>query len=382
MHPIIYTLIVTHITIAAVTMFLHRSQAHQSVIFHPIVNHFFRLWLWLTTGMVTKEWVAIHRKHHAKCETQDDPHSPVYQGVWNILFFGVYFYQKEAKNQETLEVYGLGTPDDWLERKIYASHPMIGIMIMLAINCYLFGLSGLAIWVIQMIWIPFWAAGVINGIGHWFGYRTFASADTSTNIFPIGIIIGGEEFHNNHHAFPRSARLSYKPWEFDIGWFYINALQKVGLARIDSVSPKHQKDFEEFSFSHNLSLFANKMSSIRMYEKLVLSKEVKEQISSVRARVKISCNNLIGLVTIHKSIIQPFEKEKLKEVLSINERLRLVHKMKEDLEDVWHGAGISISERYIKIKEWCKKAEDTGHSSLIAFANYLKSKIDSKHKAA
>ncbi|HQT26435.1 MAG TPA: fatty acid desaturase, partial [Burkholderiales bacterium] len=222
---VLATLLLTHITIASVTIFLHRHQAHRALDLHPMISHFFRLWLWLTTGMVTKEWAAIHRKHHAKCETIDDPHSPQVLGLNRVLWGGVFLYAKESDNAETIERYGHGTPDDWVEKHLYARFPGLGITLMLFLDILFFGFPGLLIWGVQMIWIPFWAAGVINGVGHYFGYRNFKAEDASTNIFPLGILIGGEELHNNHHAYASSAKLSSKWYEFDIGWMYIRILE-------------------------------------------------------------------------------------------------------------------------------------------------------------
>jgi stearoyl-CoA desaturase (delta-9 desaturase) len=235
MLEIIYTLIVTHITIVAVTCFLHRSQAHKSVTFHTTINHFFRLWLWLTTGMVTKQWVAIHRKHHSITDKEGDPHSPHVYGIWQVLFKGAGLYHSASKDTKMVINFGRGTPDDWMENNIYAKHSRIGILIMLLINISLFSYWGLLIWGIQMIWIPFWAAGVVNGVGHWLGYRNGESKDRSTNFSPWGIIIGGEELHNNHHLAPASAKLSRRWFEFDIGWFYIKTLSYLRLATVNTV---------------------------------------------------------------------------------------------------------------------------------------------------
>jgi stearoyl-CoA desaturase (delta-9 desaturase) len=236
MLEIIYTLILTHITIVAVTCFLHRSQAHKSVTFHPIVSHFFRLWLWLTTGMVTKQWVAIHRKHHSVTDKEGDPHSPHVYGIWHVLFKGAGLYHDASKNTKMVDNFGKGTPDDWLEHNVYTKHSRFGIMTMLAIDVLLFGYWGFLIWGIQMIWIPFWAAGVVNGLGHWLGYRNGETKDKSTNLSFIGIVIGGEELHNNHHMTPASAKLSKRWFEFDIGWFYIKTLNLLGLATVNAVS--------------------------------------------------------------------------------------------------------------------------------------------------
>jgi len=235
---VLFTLAVTHITIVAVTLFLHRSQAHRGVDLHPVVSHFFRFWLWLTTGMVTKEWVSIHRKHHARCEREGDPHSPMIYGISRVLFKGAELYRDESKNDETIKKFGHGTPNDWIEKNLYAKYSANGILIMLAIDVLLFGAAGLAVWAVQMAWIPFWAAGVVNGLGHFWGYRNFASPDTSTNVSPIGILIGGEELHNNHHAYGTSAKFSSRWFEFDIGWGYLTLLKWFGLANIRKVAPK------------------------------------------------------------------------------------------------------------------------------------------------
>src|SRR4051812_41802329 len=235
---VVYTLVVTHITIAAVTIYLHRHQAHRALDLHPLPSHFFRFWLWLTTGMVTKEWAAIHRKHHAKCETPDDPHSPQVYGISKVMWGGAELYRKESVNKETLDRYGHGTPDDWIERNLYSRYTVVGISLMLVANFVLFGFIGVTIWAVQMMWIPLTAAGVINGIGHFWGYRNFQPADASRNIVPWGILIGGEELHNNHHAYGTSARLSNRWYEFDIGWLYIRCLQMMGLAEVKKIAPR------------------------------------------------------------------------------------------------------------------------------------------------
>jgi stearoyl-CoA desaturase (delta-9 desaturase) len=232
MTELIFTLVATHITIACVTLFLHRSQAHKSVSFHPVVSHMMRFWLWLTTGMVTKQWVAVHRKHHRETDVEGDPHSPAVFGLRTVLFKGAWLYHLASKNFAMVEAYGVGTPDDWMERKVYSKHSRIGILLMLAIDLALFGPWGLAVWAVQMIWIPLTAAGIINGLGHYYGYRNFDTDDKSTNIIPWGIVIGGEELHNNHHKSPASAKLSTRMFEFDIGWLYIKIFSLIGLATV------------------------------------------------------------------------------------------------------------------------------------------------------
>lgn len=232
MNEILYTLLVTHITIVCVTLFLHRGQAHRAVQFHPILGHFMRFWLWMTTGMVTRQWVAIHRKHHVYSDKQGDPHSPVIYGVWRVLFTGVILYSKEAKNQETIDRYGIGTPDDWIERNLYTPCPLLGVSLMLLIDLAMFGPWGAIVWLVQMAWIPFWAAGVINGVAHWIGYKNEINDDNSHNLLPWGILVGGEELHNNHHIAPGSAKLSRRWFEFDIGWMYLKLFEALQLAKI------------------------------------------------------------------------------------------------------------------------------------------------------
>ena len=229
---ILYTLLLTHITIACVTLYLHRSQAHRAVEFHPAISHFMRFWLWLTTGMVTKQWVAVHRAHHRYSDEPGDPHSPHVYGIGQVFFKGAVLYHAASKDKEMVDTYGRGTPDDWIERNVYTPHSRLGIGILLVLNCAVFGWLGAIIWGIQMLWIPFWAAGVINGVAHWWGYRNGETRDQSRNITPWGIVVGGEELHNNHHLDPASPRLSRQWWEFDIGWFYIKLLQSLKLAKL------------------------------------------------------------------------------------------------------------------------------------------------------
>ena len=232
MNEVVYTLIVTHITIVCVTLFLHRGQAHKGILFHPVLSHFMRFWLWLTTGMVTKEWVAIHRRHHRSSDKEGDPHSPIIFGVWRVLFGGAFLYHRAAQNKTMIEQYGIGTPNDWIEKHVYTAHNFVGVVLMLLINLFLFGSVGLLIWGVQMIWIPFWAAGVINGLAHWIGYCNGNSKDNSRNLSPWGILIGGEELHNNHHLDPANPKLSRRWFEFDIGWMYTTIFTKLRLAQV------------------------------------------------------------------------------------------------------------------------------------------------------
>jgi len=232
MDKIIATLVMVQITIACVTLYLHRSQAHRAVQFHPVIAHFMRFWLWLTTGMNTREWVAVHRKHHQAADTEQDPHSPKQHGIWRVLFGGAFLYVKAKRNKILVNELGIGTPSDWIEEKLYTPHPLMGILLMAIIDLVLFGPVGIIVWGVQMLWIPFWAAGVINGAAHWWGYRNYEVKDTSRNLIPWAIWIGGEELHNNHHGDGTSAKFSKNSWEFDIGWFYISVLQRLGLAKV------------------------------------------------------------------------------------------------------------------------------------------------------
>lgn len=232
MLTIIYTLVMAQITIACVTLYLHRSQAHRAVQFHPVVSHFMRFWLWLTTGMNTREWVAVHRKHHQAADTEQDPHSPKVYGIWRVLFGGAFLYVKAKKNKILVKELGIGTPEDWIEEQVYTPYPLVGILLMLVIDLMLFGPAGIIVWGVQMIWIPFFAAGVINGAAHWWGYRNYDVKDTSRNLLPWGFWIGGEELHNNHHGEGANAKFSRRKWEFDIGWFYIRILEKLKLAKV------------------------------------------------------------------------------------------------------------------------------------------------------
>jgi len=233
MQEIIYLLVVTHITIICVTLFLHRGQAHRGIIFNPLLEHFFRFWLWLTTGMITKQWVAVHRCHHRYSDRYKDPHSPHVDGIWRVFFSGAMLYSKAVKDKDMVEFYGRGTPDDWVENNIYSKHSRLGILLMLIIDVAIFGIYGFLIWGIQMIWIPFWAAGVINGLAHWCGYRNGETKDCSHNLIPFGIIVGGEELHNNHHLSPGNPKLSRRWFEFDIGWVYIKIFEKINLLKIN-----------------------------------------------------------------------------------------------------------------------------------------------------
>ncbi|MCB1948183.1 fatty acid desaturase [Nitrosomonas sp.] len=373
---IVVTLVLTHITIASITIYLHRHSAHRALDLHPIPSHFFRFWLWLTSGMVTKEWTAVHRKHHAKCETPDDPHSPMIYGIKKVLAEGAELYRIESKNKETLERYGYGTPDDWVERNIYSKHSAKGIALMLIINVILFGPIGLTIWAIQMMWTPIFAAGVINGIGHYWGYRNFQAEDASRNIVPWGILIGGEELHNNHHAYATSARLSNKWYEFDIGWLYIRLLEMMGLAKVKKVAPKlkfnkgkTQCDLDTLQavISHRYEVLAKYSKSL----KVAFSEEIvhlKESIS----HYDIDKSTLKRWLLADARTLQAHEREALSQVLSKTKTLDTVYSMREELIEIWQRSTASKDELVKQLEDWCKRAEESGIEVLKTFSQRLR----------
>lgn len=366
-------LLLTHVSIAAVTIFLHRYQAHRALELGRVASHFFRLWLWLTTGMVTKEWAAIHRKHHAKCETRDDPHSPQMLGLSRVLWGGVFLYVKESRNADTMERYGHGTPDDWLERHLYTPLHKLGIVIMLTLDVVLFGaLPGMLIWLVQMVWIPFWAAGVINGIGHFWGYRNFASADASSNILPWGILIGGEELHNNHHAFATSAKLSNKWYEFDIGWLYIRIMETLGLAKVKKVAPTPRLGVIRVAvdavtlqavITHRYDVLAKYMKS--------LQRIAGEEIGKLKldARQGQALKRWLGVDAA--TLLMP-EQEKLASVLKESDRLSKVYAMRADLVALWARSAASHEQLLKQLQEWIHRAEQSGIAQLQEFSLRLR----------
>jgi stearoyl-CoA desaturase (delta-9 desaturase) len=368
---VVITLVLTHITVAAVTIFLHRHQAHRALTMHPAVSHFFRFWLWLTTGTVTKEWVAVHRKHHAKCETDEDPHSPQTRGLARVLFGGVGLYQTECGNTETIEAYGKGTPDDWIERNLYTPYRNLGLVSMLVIDVVLFGWAGFIIYAAQVLWIPFWAAGVVNGIGHFWGYRNFETSDASRNFMPIGLIVGGEEFHNNHHAYRHSARLSNKWWEFDIGWFYIRLLEIVGLARVRRASPKPEflsakkvPDLETVT-----AILRNRFHVLKLYGANVIRPVLKVELSGAHARRQL--RRLRKWLTREDLILSAQQKQALNEALGESSTLRTVMEYKRRLKALMQPS-VTESDRLARLQEWCTKAEASGIEALNEFARQLR----------
>ena len=367
----IFTLVATHITIAAVTIFLHRCQAHRALDLHPIISHFFRFWLWLTTGMVTKEWTSIHRKHHAKCETVDDPHSPVILGIGTVLSRGAELYKNEAANQETLDKFGHGTPDDWLERNIYSKFSWQGVAIMLIVDVFLFGGIGLTVWAIQMLWIPITAAGVINGIGHFWGYRNYDCEDASKNIIPWGILIGGEELHNNHHTFATSAKLSNKWYEFDIGWMYIQIMSAAGLANVKKIPPKPVlSDLRPADHNTLEAIIANRYEIMARY-----SKTLRNFFISEVQHMQVLASHLSDARTWlakDESRLSEQERVKLEELMASNAQLRKMIEMRRDLQAIWGRSNASREQLVAQLHAWCQRAEDSGLSSLRDFSLRLR----------
>jgi stearoyl-CoA desaturase (Delta-9 desaturase) len=374
---IIAALILTHITIVAVTLYLHRHQAHRALELHPVVSHFFRFWLWLTTGMVTKEWAAIHRKHHAKVETPDDPHSPRQFGIRKVMWQGAELYREAAKNGETMEKYGHGTPDDWLERNLYTRHSGKGIVLMFVINLVLFGPLGITIWAVQMAWIPIFAAGVINGIGHYWGYRNYEVADTSTNIVPWGILIGGEELHNNHHTFGSSAKFSSKWWEFDIGWLYINLMQAVGLARVKKIPPELTCDTakQHIDLDTVRAVITGRFVVMSQFAREVMKNVHREELKKIDRADRESwtlIKRARRLMVREAAQLDETRQQLLQRALEHNDRLKTVYTMKQKLVDVWNRRATTQEHLIQALQEWCREAEATGIEALRNFSQKLR----------
>jgi stearoyl-CoA desaturase (delta-9 desaturase) len=369
---LVVTLVLTHITIASVTIYLHRHSAHRALDLHPLVSHFFRFWLWLTTGQVTKEWTAIHRKHHAKCEQADDPHSPHVHGIKTVLFTGAELYRQESKNLDTLARFGHGTPDDWIERNLYSRFSWQGVALMLIINLGLFGALGLTVWAVQMMWIPVTAAGIINGAAHYWGYRNFEAPDASTNISPWGILIGGEELHNNHHTYPTSAKLSVKPYEFDMGWMYITILQSMGLAKVKKTPPKlaygeirpvaDEKTLEALIANRYevMAGYARRMRDVFLQE--VSSAKVDDHVIKVasrwyhRAAEKVPAD-AVSLLSQARAAYPVLDKMVV---------------MREELTQIWLNTSHSREQLAADLQAWCRRAEESGIAALRDFSTQLR----------
>lgn len=372
---VLYTLVTTHITIVSVTLYLHRHQAHRAMDLHAIPAHFFRFWLWLGTGQVTKEWVSVHRKHHAKCETMEDPHSPYAHGIKTVFWKGAELYRAETKNMETIAKFGRGTPDDWLERNLYTRFSWQGVGLMLIINLALFGAAGLAVWAVQMAWIPVTAAGIINGIGHYWGYRNFEAPDASTNVSPWGLIIGGEELHNNHHTYPTSAKFSVKPYEFDIGWGYIRAMEKVGLATVKKVPPKLQlgaiqpvadEKTLEALIAHRYEVMAGFARELRRAGKaeIEMLKAKNADLSVLRAANR----------WLHRDDdrVPAAAKPQLAQARAEHPVLDKMVTMREELRQMWLTTSASREQLASDLQTWCHRAEESGIAALRDFSMKLR----------
>jgi stearoyl-CoA desaturase (delta-9 desaturase) len=370
-------LVLTQFTILGVTIYLHRCQAHRALDLHPVISHFFRFWLWLTTGMSTKAWTAIHRKHHAKVETDEDPHSPVTQGIGKVFFEGAELYSKEAVNNETLEKYGQGTPDDWLEHNLYSKWGSLGIVIMLTINLTLFGVIGLTVWALQMAWIPLFAAGVVNGIGHYWGYRNFECKDASRNIVPWGVFIGGEELHNNHHAFGSSAKFSTKWWELDSGWGVIRLLQLFGLATPKRVVPqlkmlpaKTQVDTDTVK-----AIITHRLQVLARYTREVVLPALSEEKKRAGTASASLLHRARTILIRDASLMKEAQEKRLALLLENFQSIRVVYQFRLKLQAIWGHNTASQKELLEALQEWCQQAEATGIERLRQFAGRLKTYV-------
>jgi stearoyl-CoA desaturase (delta-9 desaturase) len=367
---LVYLLIATQLTIFSVTLYLHRSQAHRGVDFHPVIAHFFRFWTWLTTSMITKEWAAIHRKHHAKCETEEDPHSPMHKGIKVVFWRGVELYREARTDRESIEKYGKGCPDDWIERKVYTPHATMGPTLLLFVSFALFGLPGVAVWAIQMAWIPFWAAGVVNGLGHWWGYRNFETTDTATNLTPWGVWIGGEELHNNHHAFPSSAKFALRKWEFDIGWAAIRGFQTLGLAKVLRVAPSldvrpniHAPDGETIK-----ALLAHRFQAMTDFQRNVLKPALREEVADKRSLPR----KLRKGLSDDGRWLKPDARAQLQEWIAQRPRIRALVEHRARLAAVLEARGNDAAATLQNLQQWCREAEASGIRALEDFSARLK----------
>ena len=375
---VLASFLMVQVTVFAVTLYLHRDAAHRAVDLHPALRHFCRFWLWFTTGICTREWVAIHRKHHARCETPDDPHSPQIEGLRKVLLEGAELYQAEARNQETLEKYGRGTPDDWLERNVYSGHTFLGIGLMVASFLLLFGVPGIILIAVQLVSQPLLAAGIINGVGHYAGYRNFECVDASRNVTPWGLLLGGEELHNNHHAFPSSARFSIRPWEVDIGWGVLRVLSVFGLARVRRTAPMPAVSTAVVPAGQQIDLetvravVVARMHVMRDYTRQVTVPTLRLELAALRTRIPERAGRLKRLLVRESALLDASARERLNEVLENSQALATVHEFRERLKTIWSGAATSNENLIIQFREWCAQAEASGVRSLQQFARSLR----------
>jgi stearoyl-CoA desaturase (delta-9 desaturase) len=368
---LLITLLLTHITIASVTIFLHRCQAHRALELHAIPSHFFRFWLWLTTGMVTKEWAAIHRKHHAKCETIDDPHSPQVLGINTVLSRGAELYRAEAKNKETIEKFGHGTPDDWIEKNLYSKYQWQGVALMLIIDVILFGALGVTVWAVQMLWIPITAAGIINGMGHYWGYRNYDCEDASTNLIPWGILIGGEELHNNHHTYATSAKLSNKWYELDIGWVYIRGLEMAGLAKVKKRPPKPVlAELGQASEETLQAVIANRYEVMARYSK-TLRQTFDTEVNHMKELAAQFGDQRLWLYKDEAKLSEA-ELASLEKLMATNKSVKLMVEMRRELASLWQRSHVTKEQLITQLQQWCHKAETSGMTGLQEFSLRLR----------
>ncbi|MEM9743214.1 MAG: fatty acid desaturase [Pseudomonadota bacterium] len=370
---VLYTLVATHITIVTVTVYLHRCAAHRALDVHPALAHAFRFWNWLTTGMVTREWVAIHRKHHAFCETEDDPHSPVVQGIGKIFWEGAEAY-RDGISEETVKRFGAGTPNDWVERNLYSPWKWYGIALMAVIDILLFGAIGLTVWAVQMLWIPVLAAGVINGVGHYWGYRNFECGDAARNISPWGILIGGEELHNNHHTYPNSAKLSQKPWEFDIGWFWIRLFETLGLVTVRSTGPISAREPEKAMLDVDAvaALVNDRFRVMARYAERVVRPAVDEAQAVAGGSDRALLRRAKKLLVREDSLVDGDGRQRLAQIFDRAPDLKLIYEYRMRLQSLWSQRARGAEQLLTDFKRWCADAEATGNQALAEFVAELK----------
>ncbi|MDW2776928.1 delta-9 fatty acid desaturase DesA [Pseudomonas sp. YQ_6] len=368
------TLLMTHVTIVSVTVYLHRYSAHRALELNGALKHFFRFWLWLTTAQNTREWTAVHRKHHAKCETPDDPHSPVYKGLGTVLRKGAELYREEARNPETLRIYGKNCPDDWIERNLYSRYKLGGIALMAVIDLLLFGTMGITIWAVQMMWIPFWAAGVVNGLGHALGYRNFECRDAATNLVPWGIVIGGEELHNNHHTYPNSAKLSVKRWEFDMGWAWIRLFCLLRLAKVQRVAPIAHRVAGKASLDMDtaMAILNNRFQIMAQYRKLVIGPLVKQELARVDASVRHRFRRAKRLLSRETSLLEDRHHVRIESMLAHSQALKTIYEKRLALQQIWARTSANGHDMLAAMKDWVHEAETSGIQALRDFAAQLK----------
>ncbi|WP_060482976.1 delta-9 fatty acid desaturase DesA [Pseudomonas sp. NBRC 111119] len=368
------TLLMTHVTIVSVTVYLHRYSAHRALELNAVLKHFFRFWLWLTTAQNTREWTAVHRKHHAKCETPDDPHSPVYKGLGTVLRKGAELYREEARNPDTLRIYGKNCPDDWLERNVYSRYKLGGIALMAVIDLLLFGTAGITIWAVQMMWIPFWAAGVVNGLGHAVGYRNFECRDAATNLVPWGIVIGGEELHNNHHTYPNSAKLSVRRWEFDMGWAWIRLFCLLRLAKVQRVAPIAHRVAGKASLDMDtaMAILNNRFQIMAQYRKLVIGPLVKQELARVDASVSHHFRRAKRLLSRETSLLEDRHHVRIESMLAHSQALKTIYEKRLALQQIWARTSANGHDMLAAMKDWVHEAETSGIHALREFAAQLK----------